>query len=202
MMVRWAHSTVLDTPAEKRILGGCPRSWPQTVPVADDTPSTAPAKQDQAPKAQQPEKGGDSALGIGNPAASIPTPALSFVPILLKQPPPGTDENRRGPSMLPLAVFLVLRNARNLQFTAFQKIVGVWLFAHTALYGIYTVLGRTGHAVSYTLFLSLLSDPSPARREGCRAHEGPHACLPTDTRQDELNVTRMGPRSRPERQEA
>lgn len=42
-----------------------------------------------------------------------------------------------------------------LQFTAFQMIVEVWLFAHTAQYIFYAVLGKMGLTVSYTTVLSL-----------------------------------------------
>ncbi|KAI0054820.1 hypothetical protein BV25DRAFT_1816482 [Artomyces pyxidatus] len=47
-------------------------------------------------------------------------------------------------------------SACNLHFTAFQKVVGVWLFAHTASDGIYAILSRLGLSVSYTTVLKLL----------------------------------------------
>jgi len=38
----------------------------------------------------------------------------------------------------------MLMQARNLQFTVFQKVIRVWLFAHTAQAGVYSVLSRIG----------------------------------------------------------
>lgn len=51
---------------------------------------------------------------------------------------------------------MMLMSVRNLQFVMFQKIVGIWLFAHTAQHSIYAVLGCLGFMVSYTSVLKLL----------------------------------------------
>jgi len=39
-----------------------------------------------------------------------------------------------------LVGYIILMSARNLHFVVFQKIVGVWLFAHTTQHGIYAML--------------------------------------------------------------
>src|ERR1700677_1728268 len=64
---------------------------------------------------------------------------------------------------------MVLMNARNLQFILFQKIVGVWLFAHTARHGIYAVLSRLGLSVSYTSALKLLRALSQSAKQVVQA---------------------------------
>ncbi|KAI0312119.1 hypothetical protein OF83DRAFT_1176932 [Amylostereum chailletii] len=68
----------------------------------------------------------------------------------------GTGRNPRDPFMMVLAAALVLLNARNRRFNLFQRIVGVWMFSHTAPHGMYAVLGRLGLSVSYTSVLSFL----------------------------------------------
>ena len=50
----------------------------------------------------------------------------------------------------------MIMNACNLHFTAFQKLVRTWLFAHTAQKSVYDILGRFGLAVSYTSVLKFL----------------------------------------------
>lgn len=51
---------------------------------------------------------------------------------------------------------MMLLNARNLRFTAFQKLLGVWLFANSAARGVYDVLGRIGLSASYSTVLDVL----------------------------------------------
>ena len=36
--------------------------------------------------------------------------------------------------------YIILMSAHTLHFVVFQKIIGVWLFAHTAQHGIYAML--------------------------------------------------------------
>ena len=55
-----------------------------------------------------------------------------------------------------LVAYILIMNARNLQFASFQKIVGVWLFAHTTQHGVYAVLSRIAFSVSYTSVLRLM----------------------------------------------
>jgi hypothetical protein len=56
-----------------------------------------------------------------------------------------------------------------MHFVLFQKIVGVWLFGHTAQHGIYAVLGRLGFLASYTSVLKLLQALSQSAKEVIRA---------------------------------
>ncbi|KAI0082974.1 hypothetical protein BDY19DRAFT_901160 [Irpex rosettiformis] len=64
----------------------------------------------------------------------------------------GRTKSRRDPLIIVMATLMMLLNARNLCFTAFQKLIGVWLFANSASRGIYDVLGRIGLSVSnYTV---------------------------------------------------
>lgn len=58
----------------------------------------------------------------------------------------------------------MLMNARNLQFTWFQKLIGVWLFANSASYETYAVLGRIGLSVSYTTVLKSLRQLSVSKK--------------------------------------
>lgn len=53
---------------------------------------------------------------------------------------------------------MILLNARNLRFTAFQKLIGVWLFANSAARDLYDVLGRMGLSLSYSGVLHLLKE--------------------------------------------
>lgn len=46
--------------------------------------------------------------------------------------------------------------ARNLHFSTFKKLVGMWLFANTASQAIFAVLSRMGLSASYTSTLTLL----------------------------------------------
>ncbi|KAF5386775.1 hypothetical protein D9615_001662 [Tricholomella constricta] len=85
--------------------------------------------------------------------------SLSSIPYaehLGTTPPSGKGQNRRNPLIIVLVAYLMLMNARNLQFTAFQKIVGVWLFAHTSPHGVYSILNRIGLSTAYSTVLELL----------------------------------------------
>ncbi|KAI0312418.1 hypothetical protein OF83DRAFT_1176656 [Amylostereum chailletii] len=70
--------------------------------------------------------------------------------------PTGSGSNPRDPFMMVLAACVVLLTARNRRFNLFQRIVGVWMFSHTAPHGMYAVLGRLGVSISYTSVLSFL----------------------------------------------
>ncbi|KAH9841778.1 uncharacterized protein C8Q71DRAFT_738749 [Rhodofomes roseus] len=74
-----------------------------------------------------------------------------------KEPDSNGDRGkRRDPMLITLIACLLLFGARNLQFTAFQKFIGIWLFAHTASSDIYAVFSRFGVSVSYSSVLRLL----------------------------------------------
>jgi hypothetical protein len=51
---------------------------------------------------------------------------------------------------------LMLVLARNHRTNTFQKIIGVWSFAHSAAFGQYRALSRMGLSVSYNTVLSSL----------------------------------------------
>ncbi|KAI0045435.1 hypothetical protein FA95DRAFT_1596845, partial [Auriscalpium vulgare] len=80
----------------------------------------------------------------------------------------GTGKNHQNPVIVILVAYMLLMAARNLRFTAFQKLVGVWLFAHTAQHGVYGVLSRIGLSVSYTSVLNLLRKLGGAARDTIR----------------------------------
>ncbi|KAI0814773.1 hypothetical protein BC629DRAFT_1588479 [Irpex lacteus] len=46
--------------------------------------------------------------------------------------PAGQGQNRRDPLMIITVALMMILNARNLRFTVFQKLIGVWLFANSA----------------------------------------------------------------------
>ncbi|KAI0038007.1 hypothetical protein FA95DRAFT_1506196 [Auriscalpium vulgare] len=82
----------------------------------------------------------------------------------------GQGKNRRNPFIIVLVACMMLFNARNMRFTAFQKLIGVWLFSHTAQPGIYAILGRIGLSVSYSATLQLLRSLSLATLKSIREH--------------------------------
>ncbi|GBE80138.1 hypothetical protein SCP_0213410 [Sparassis crispa] len=55
-------------------------------------------------------------------------------------------------------------SARNLHFSAFRKVVGVWLFTHTSQHGVYAILTRFSFTVSYTSVLKLLHSLSQSAK--------------------------------------
>ncbi|KAI0681880.1 hypothetical protein BC835DRAFT_1301342 [Cytidiella melzeri] len=85
----------------------------------------------------------DSSLS-GSPAHTTSTPAQS-------------SSSSESPLLLIiLTAFMMLLNARNLRFTVFQKLMGVWLFANSDAQGVYDVLGRMRLSVSYATVLEVL----------------------------------------------
>ncbi|KAI0070450.1 hypothetical protein K474DRAFT_1608657, partial [Panus rudis PR-1116 ss-1] len=70
--------------------------------------------------------------------------------------PTGRGSNRREPIFMILVAILMLMNARNLQFTLFQKIIGLWLFANSASPEIFAVLCRIGLSIAYTTTIHFL----------------------------------------------
>ncbi|PSS06894.1 hypothetical protein PHLCEN_2v3496 [Hermanssonia centrifuga] len=89
----------------------------------------------------------------------------------------GLGHNRRNPFIMIVVTLLMLMNARNLQFTGFQKLMGIWLFANTASSYIYTILGRMGLCVSYTTTHNLLDDLSQSAQDMIRIKALQHAFL-------------------------
>lgn len=63
---------------------------------------------------------------------------------------------------------MMLLNARNLRFTMFQKVMGVWLFANSAARSVYDVLGRIGLSVAYSSTLDLLKGLSLTAQSSLR----------------------------------
>ncbi|KAI0038909.1 hypothetical protein FA95DRAFT_1550988 [Auriscalpium vulgare] len=96
---------------------------------------------------------------------STPPPdGASYAVYLTKPIATGTGHNRRNPFIIVLVTYMLLMSARNIRFAAFQKLMGVWLFAHTAQHGVYAILGRMGLSISYTGVLKLLRSLSVSAR--------------------------------------
>ncbi|KAI0077435.1 hypothetical protein K474DRAFT_1771763 [Panus rudis PR-1116 ss-1] len=99
-------------------------------------------------------------------AASVPpedretTAAYDFQ----QHSPTGRGSNHRIPIFMILVTILMLMNARNLQFTLFQKIVGIWLFANSASPEIFAVLCRIGLSVAYTTTIHSLRQLTKSAR--------------------------------------
>lgn len=64
-----------------------------------------------------------------------------------------------------IIAYMILMSARNANFTLLQKIVGIFLFAHTASNGVYAVLSRMGLSVAYTTVLKLLRSLSASSKD-------------------------------------
>ncbi|GBE85253.1 hypothetical protein SCP_0704400 [Sparassis crispa] len=90
-----------------------------------------------------------------NQSSAVNLP-VSYADYLMRNAPSGRGKNRKDPLVTVLTACLLLMSARNLHSTAFRKVVGVWLFAHTAHHGLYSILSRLGFSVSYTSVLKLL----------------------------------------------
>ncbi|GBE83773.1 hypothetical protein SCP_0508290 [Sparassis crispa] len=97
-------------------------------------------------------------------SASIAQPATSYAAYLTKDALHGIGKNRRDPFVIVLVALVLLMSARNLHFSAFRKVVGVWLFAHTSQHGVYAILTRFGFTVSYTSVLKLLRSLSQSAK--------------------------------------
>ena len=67
-----------------------------------------------------------------------------------------------------LTAYILLLSARNWKFNLFQRIIGIWMFAHTAPYGMYSILSRLGVSSAYTSVLSLLRSLSKSARNTIR----------------------------------
>ncbi|TFY75470.1 hypothetical protein EWM64_g8542 [Hericium alpestre] len=89
-------------------------------------------------------------------AASTAPPPLTYTTHFSKPAPTGTGKNRRDPFIILLIAFMLLMSVQNLHFSAFWKMISVWLFAHTAQHGVYTVLSRFGFSTSYTSVLKFM----------------------------------------------
>ena len=120
-------------------------------------------------------------------ACSTTQSSMSYASHFSQKTPSGSGKSRRDPLLVSsksrhciIGIFLILHeqivlvayimimNARNLHFTAFQKLVGTWLFAHTAQNSVYDVLGRFGLAVSYTSVLKFLKALSLSAKDVIR----------------------------------
>lgn len=62
----------------------------------------------------------------------------------------------------------MLMYARNLHFSVFRKITGLWLFANSASDSIFSVLSRVGFSSSYTSILAFLQDLSKSAQNDVR----------------------------------
>lgn len=71
-------------------------------------------------------------------------------------------------SKIIATVILMLLNARNLQFTSFQKLISVWLFANCVSQEVFAIFSRVGLAVSYTTTVNLLGRLSKSAQEKVR----------------------------------
>ncbi|KAJ7081406.1 hypothetical protein B0H15DRAFT_803715 [Mycena belliarum] len=68
----------------------------------------------------------------------------------------GSGGNRKDPIVIIVITFLMLMYARNLHFSVFRKIAGIWLFANNASSSIFSILSRIGFSSSYTTVLKTL----------------------------------------------
>ncbi|KAI0806322.1 hypothetical protein BC629DRAFT_1590717 [Irpex lacteus] len=66
-------------------------------------------------------------------------------------------------------VIMMLMNVRNVQFNAFQKLIGVWLFANSATRELYDLLCRMGFSIAYSAVLDLLKDLAGSAQDNIRA---------------------------------
>ncbi|KAJ7715203.1 hypothetical protein B0H16DRAFT_1340149 [Mycena metata] len=87
------------------------------------------------------------------PSAQNPSPYSSH---LSRSVPPGSGGNRKDPVVIIVITFLMLMYARNLHFSLFRKIAGIWLFSNNASSSIFSVLSRIGLSSSYTTILKTL----------------------------------------------
>jgi len=79
--------------------------------------------------------------GASRIRAQIASRFLPYGAHFSKSTLPGSGQNRRKPRVIALAECITSVHARNLQLlTVFQKVIAVWLFAHTAQAGVYNVL--------------------------------------------------------------
>ncbi|KAK7026542.1 hypothetical protein R3P38DRAFT_2527715 [Favolaschia claudopus] len=88
---------------------------------------------------------------------------------LLRKIAPGSGGNRKDPIVIIIITFLMLMYARNLQFSVFRKIAGIWLFANNASASIFSVLSRIGLSSSFTTVLKTLKTLSESARVTVRA---------------------------------
>ncbi|KAJ7229159.1 hypothetical protein GGX14DRAFT_555201 [Mycena pura] len=87
------------------------------------------------------------------PSAANPSPYASHLarPVI-----PGSGGNRRDPLVIIIITLFMLMYARNLHFSVFRKIVGIWLFSNNASASVFSVLSRIGLSSSYTTILKTL----------------------------------------------
>ena len=64
---------------------------------------------------------------------------------------------------------MMLFAARNIQFVAFQQIIGLFLFANACSYAVYPVLNRAGISTSYTTVGKLLRRLTRSTQEEAHA---------------------------------
>ncbi|KAJ7201809.1 hypothetical protein GGX14DRAFT_544611 [Mycena pura] len=86
---------------------------------------------------------------------SVQTP-LPYSMHLSRHVPPGSGGNRKDPLVIIVITLLMLMYARNLHFSVFRKIAGIWLFSNNASASIFSVLSRIGLSSSYTTVLKTL----------------------------------------------
>ncbi|KAF8175501.1 hypothetical protein K438DRAFT_1979722 [Mycena galopus ATCC 62051] len=82
-----------------------------------------------------------------------PSPYSTY---LSRSIPPGSGGNRKNSLVIIVITFLMLMYARNLHFSVFRKIAGIWLFANNASASIFSVLSQIGLSASYTTVLKTL----------------------------------------------
>ncbi|KAI0686918.1 hypothetical protein BC835DRAFT_1420038 [Cytidiella melzeri] len=105
-----------------------------------------------------------ASLHVASPSHTEPNTHSSAGP----STPSGQGNNRRDPWVIVIIAFMMLLNARNLRFTMFQKVMGVWLFANSAARSVYDVLGRIGLSVAYSSTLDLLKGLSLTAQSSLR----------------------------------
>ncbi|GJE92463.1 hypothetical protein PsYK624_086170 [Phanerochaete sordida] len=91
--------------------------------------------------------------------------------------PAGKGKNRRNPWAIIVVSLLMLLNARNLQFTAFQKLIGVWLFANGAAVEIFAILCRLGLSAAYTTTLHVLQDLTDSAKKTVQHYAAARAVM-------------------------
>ena len=76
-----------------------------------------------------------------------------------------------------LTVYILLLHARNRRFNLFQWIFGVWMFSHTAPYGMYGILSRLGISSAYTSVLKVLWSLSDSTQKTIHTKANSHSFL-------------------------
>ncbi|KAJ7165025.1 hypothetical protein C8R46DRAFT_1220165 [Mycena filopes] len=107
-------------------------------------------------------------------SAQNPSPYSSH---LSRSVPPGSGGNRKDPVVIIVITFLMLMYARNLHFSVFRKIAGIWLFSNNASASIFSVLSRIGLSSSYSTVLKTLRALSASARAVVREKAGQRAFL-------------------------